>query len=46
MKYFGAAITKTRPFAKKWPKKDFFWPKTVFWGPEWSGVGPHTLFFY
>ena len=26
------------------PKNRFFWPKTVFLGPEWSVVGPHTLF--
>ena len=25
-------------------KKAIFWPKTVFFGPEWSQVGPHTLF--
>ena len=31
-------------FAQKWPKKDIFWPKTVFWGREWSVVGPPTVF--
>ena len=29
---------------QKWPKKAICWPKTVFLGPEWSQVGPHTLF--
>ena len=31
-------------FAQKWPKKDIFWPKTVFLGREWSVVGTPTLF--
>ena len=31
-------------FGQKWPKMPLFWPKTVFLGPEWSQVGPHTLF--
>ena len=32
---------KTAFFAQK---KQFFWPKTAFWGHDWSVVGPHTLF--
>ena len=35
---------KTAFFAQKWPKNDIFWPPTAFLGPEWSVVGPHTLF--
>ena len=31
-------------FAQKWPKKDIFWPETVFLGREWSVVGLPTLF--
>ena len=42
---FGAAITKkTAFFPKKWPKNAILKPKTAFWGPEWSVVGPHTLY--
>ena len=44
MKGFRAAITKKSIFGQKWPKKAIFRPKTVFLGPEWSQVGPHTLF--
>ena len=45
MEFFGAAITKkTAFFAQKWQKKTFFWPKTVFLGPEWSVVGLPSLF--
>ena len=45
IKGFRAAITKKTHFlAKKWPKKANILPKTVFLGPEWSQVGPHTLF--
>ena len=45
IKGFRAAITKKkRIFGQKWPKKAIFWPKTVFLGPEWSQVGPHTIF--
>ena len=44
-KGFRAAITKKTPFlAKNGHKRAIFWPKTVFSGPEWSQVGPHTLF--
>ena len=42
---FRAAITKKNAFfGQKWPEKAEIWPKTVFLGPEWSQVGPHTLF--
>ena len=44
IKGFRAAITKKNAFlAKNGQKKAIFWPKTVFFGPEWSQVGPHTL---
>ena len=42
IKGFRAAITKKNTFLGH--EKPFFWPKTVFLGPEWSQVGPHTLF--
>ena len=29
---------------KNGQKMPFFWPKTVFLGPEWSDVGTATLF--
>ena len=45
IKCFQAAITKKPHFLpKNGQKKTMFWPNTVFWGPEWSVVGPPTLF--
>ena len=45
IKGFMADISKKLHFlAKNGQKKPFFWPKRVFLGPEWSQVGPHTLF--
>ena len=41
---FGAAITKKTHFLPKNGQKAIFWPETAFLGPEWSVVGPHTLF--
>ena len=42
---FRAAITrKTHFLTKSGQKMPFFWPKTVFLGPERSDIGPHTLF--
>ena len=35
---------KTAFLPKNGQKKAIFWPKTAFLGPEWSVVGPHTLF--
>ena len=32
------------PPSPKMAKRSLFWPKTVFSGPEWSQVGPHTPF--
>ena len=41
----GAAITRKTHFLPKIGQKmPFFLPKTVFLGPEWSDVGPFTLF--
>ena len=39
-----ASITKKTHFWPKMTKKAIFSPKTVFLGPQWSQVGPHTLF--
>ena len=42
---FRAPITrKPHYLAKSGQKMPFLWPKTVFFGPEWSDMGPHTLF--
>ena len=42
---FRAAITrKPHCVAKNGKKNTIFWPKTVFLGPEWSDIRPHTLF--
>ena len=42
---FRVAITKkTAFFAQKWPKNAILYPKTAFLRPEWSVVGPYTLF--
>ena len=43
--FSGAAITKKKPhFLPKNGQKCLFWPETGLLGPEWSVVGPHTLF--
>ena len=45
IEFFGAAITKKTAFLpQNGKKKDIFWRKTVFLGPEWSVVGLPTLF--
>ena len=40
----GPPSPKKAFLAKDGQRKAFFWPETVFLGPEWSQVGPHTLF--
>ena len=45
IEFFGASITRKTAFLpQNGQKKDIFWPKTVFLGPEWSVVGLSTLF--